>query len=85
MKLCIRQGFVFQLLKDKMLLLFLEKSYVPLHLCYIRSSFITTSLIGLESISASPALDQEAVLQQVRKVTSLGISVLLPPWTMVYN
>lgn len=47
MKLCIRQGFVFQLLKDKMFLLFLEKSYVPLHLCYIRSSFITTSLIRL--------------------------------------
>lgn len=82
MQLGVGQGFVFQLLKDKMFLLFLEKSYAPFHLCYIRSSFITTSLIDF---NASPALDQEADLQQVRNVTSLGISVLLPPWTMVYN
>lgn len=52
-------NFFFQLLKDIMLLLFLEKSYALFHLCYKRSSFITTSLIDP---NASPALDQEVDL-----------------------
>lgn len=38
--------------------------------------------MSLIDSNAFPALDQEADLQQVKNVTMLGISVLLPPWNM---
>lgn len=76
-----RAGVCFPASQRQNVVLFLGKSDAPFQLCFKRSSFITS----LVDSNAPPALDQDVDLQQVRNATSLVISVLPPPWNMVYN